>query len=150
MWTLAVWQSMNTFYDQVLVYTMQLAFSALWWSVWGLAKYLEVCTFSHIFAKPGHMADTLSILALPSLWSLWLFPLSMLSFSPNCWLCHELPKTWYGLWHWDCSWMHLAPAVRHARCMVCCSSMQPCRVRSPQQLNAAHMSSSNLRQHYLL
>jgi len=31
------------------------------------------------------MADTLLILALPSFRSLWLFPMSMLSFSPNCW-----------------------------------------------------------------
>jgi len=31
------------------------------------------------------MADTSLILALPSFWSLWLFSMSMLSFSPNCW-----------------------------------------------------------------
>ena len=33
------------------------------------------------------MVDTMLILALPFLWSLWLFPMSMLSFSPNCWSC---------------------------------------------------------------
>jgi len=38
-----------------------------------------------IFAKPGFMADTLLILALPSFRSLCLFPVSMLSLSPNCW-----------------------------------------------------------------
>jgi len=38
-----------------------------------------------MFAKPGHMADTLLILALASLRSPWLFPMFMLSFSPNCW-----------------------------------------------------------------
>jgi len=32
------------------------------------------------------MADTLLILALHSFRNLWLFPISMLSFSPNCWL----------------------------------------------------------------
>jgi len=32
------------------------------------------------------MADTFLILALPSFRSLWLFPMSVLSFSPNCWL----------------------------------------------------------------
>jgi len=31
------------------------------------------------------MADTLLILALPSFRSLWLFPISLISFSPNCW-----------------------------------------------------------------
>ena len=31
------------------------------------------------------MADTLLILTLPSFRSHWLFPMSMLSFSPNCW-----------------------------------------------------------------
>jgi len=31
------------------------------------------------------MADTLLILPLPSLRSLWLLPMSVLSFSPNCW-----------------------------------------------------------------
>ena len=39
-------------------------------SVSGLLKYLEIRTFSIIFAKPGHMADTLLILALPSFRSL--------------------------------------------------------------------------------
>jgi len=33
------------------------------------------------------MAETFLILALPSFRSFWLFPLSMLSFSPNCWSC---------------------------------------------------------------
>jgi len=32
------------------------------------------------------MADSLLILALPSFCSLWLFPMSMLSFSSKCWL----------------------------------------------------------------
>ena len=62
-------------------------FSAIWRSVSGLPKYHEICTFSIIFAKPGFMAYTWFILALPSVRSLWLFPTSMLSFSPNCWSC---------------------------------------------------------------
>ena len=63
----------------------QQAFSSIWWSVSGYSKYDEIRTFSMIFAKPGPMADTLLILALPSCRSLWLFPMSILSFSPNWW-----------------------------------------------------------------
>ena len=37
--------------------------------------------------KPGPMADTLLILALPLFRSFWLFPISMRSFSPQCWSC---------------------------------------------------------------
>ena len=61
------------------------AFSAIWRSVSGHSKYLEIPTFSIIFAKPGLMAVKLLILALPYFRSLWLCPMSMLSFSPNCW-----------------------------------------------------------------
>jgi len=43
--------------------------------------------FSNIFAKPVFMADTLLILALPYFRSFWLFPMSMLSLSPNFWSC---------------------------------------------------------------
>jgi len=69
----------------VLVKLIQQAFSAIGRSASGLSKYHEIRTFSIIFAKPGLIADTLLILALPSPRSLWLFPMSMLSFSPNCW-----------------------------------------------------------------
>jgi len=55
-------------------------------SISELSKYQEICTFSIIFAKPGFMADTLFIVALPSFRSLWLLTMSMLSFSPNFWL----------------------------------------------------------------
>ena len=58
----------------------------IWLLVSGFSKHLEIRTFSIIFAKPGLMADTLLILALPSSRSRWLFPLSMPWFSPNCWL----------------------------------------------------------------
>jgi len=50
-----------------------------------LSKYHEIHTFSILFAEPGFMADTLLIPALPSFRSHWLFPLSVLSSSPNCW-----------------------------------------------------------------
>jgi len=73
------------FDDQVAVQSIQQALSALWMSVSELSKYLQICTFSIIFAKPGLMADTLLIRALPSFRSLPIFPMSMLSFSPNCW-----------------------------------------------------------------
>ena len=73
------------FGDQVSAYFIQHAFYSIWRSPSGLSKYHEICTFSNIFAKPGLMADTLVILALPSVPSLWLFPMSVLSFSPNCW-----------------------------------------------------------------
>jgi hypothetical protein len=53
-------------------------------AVSGLSKYVDIPTFSIIFAKPGHMADTLLILALPSSRSLWLFPISIPSLSLNC------------------------------------------------------------------
>jgi len=33
------------------------------------------------------MADTLLIIALPTFRSLWLFPMSIRSFSPQCWAC---------------------------------------------------------------
>jgi len=66
---------------------MQQVFSALGTSVFGLSKNFDICTFSMICAKPGLMADTLLILVLPSFRSLWLFPMSMLSYSSNCWLC---------------------------------------------------------------
>jgi len=59
-------------------------------------KYLEIHTFSIIFGKPDLMANTLLILALPSIRSLWLIPMSMVSFSPNCCSCscasHDLVR----------------------------------------------------------
>jgi len=70
----------------VLQYSIQQAFTAVGRSVSGLSKYREARTFSIILAKHGYTANTLLILALPSFRSLWLFPLSMLSFSPDCWL----------------------------------------------------------------
>jgi len=48
---------------------------------------LKIHTFSIIFAKPVLIAATLLIRAFPSSRSHWLYPMSMLSFSPNCWLC---------------------------------------------------------------
>jgi len=42
-------------------------------------------TFSTMFATPGLITNTLSILALPSFWCVQLFPMSMLSFSANYW-----------------------------------------------------------------
>jgi hypothetical protein len=85
MWTLAFWESTNSFRRpgvsvinpaHMLCY-MKVSFRTF--------KYHELRTFLIIFAKPGLMADTLLILALPSFRSLWLFPMSMLSFSANCW-----------------------------------------------------------------
>jgi len=64
---------------------MQQGFSAIWRRVSGLWKCPQIRTFSIIFTKPGLMADTLLILALPSFRNFWLFPMSMHSFCPNCW-----------------------------------------------------------------
>ena len=69
----------------VSVYSIQEALPAILRSVSGLSTYLEIRTFSILFAKPGLMADMLLILAMPSFRSLWLFTMSMHSFSPNCW-----------------------------------------------------------------
>jgi len=52
---------------------------------WLKSIFADVGTFSISFVKLGLMADPLMILTLPSLRSLWLFPMSMLSFSPNYW-----------------------------------------------------------------
>ena len=72
------------FDDQVSALSILQAFSAIWTSILGLSKYPEIRTFLIIFAKPGIMTDTLLILVLPSFRSLWLFPMSMISFSPDC------------------------------------------------------------------
>jgi len=72
------------FDNQVSAWSIEQAFSAISTSISGLPNYHEIPTFSIILAKHGFMADTLLILALPSFRSLWLFPMSMLSFSPNC------------------------------------------------------------------
>ena len=64
---------------------MEQAFSAIWRSISWLSKYLEICTFSIIFPKAAFMANTSLILALPCFRSLWLFQMSMRSFSPKCW-----------------------------------------------------------------
>jgi len=82
---LAFWQSMNSFGNPVSAESIQQAFAAIWRSVSALSTLLEICTFWIIFAKPGLMAITLVILALPSFRSLWLFPTAMLSSSLNCW-----------------------------------------------------------------
>ena len=50
-----------------------------------IQSIMKYATFSIILAKPGFMAHTIVIVALPSFRSLWLFPMSTLSFSPNCW-----------------------------------------------------------------
>jgi len=72
------------FDDQVSAQSIQQAFSAIWRSISGLSKYHEIRTFSIIYAKPGFMADTVLILALPCFRSCCLFPMSTLSFSPKC------------------------------------------------------------------
>jgi len=74
------------FDEQVSAWSIRQAFCTIWRSVSALSKYLEIRTFSIIFAKPGLIADTLLIVVLLSFRSLWLFPMSMLSFSSNCWL----------------------------------------------------------------
>jgi len=104
----------NRFDNQVSAYTIQQEFSAKWRLVSGLSKYLEIRTFSIIYAKPGLMADTLLILALPSFRSLCLFPMSMLSFSPNCW-----SHSWASqdlVWHISLRLLRNAP---NASCMMC-------------------------------
>lgn len=75
-----------SFDDQLSLQSTQQAFSAMWKSVSGLSKYLEIYAYSNMFAKPGLMATTLLILALPSVWSLWLIPIPMLVYSLNWWL----------------------------------------------------------------
>jgi hypothetical protein len=49
------------------------------------SQCLEILTFRIIFAKPGHIANTLLILALPFFRSLWQFPVSVVQFPPNWW-----------------------------------------------------------------
>jgi len=85
MWTLAFKNKCTRFENYMSAYSMHQVFSAIRWSVWGLPIYREIRTFSIIFAKPVLIADTVLIWALPSFLSFWLFPMSMLSFSPNCW-----------------------------------------------------------------
>jgi len=84
--TLPIWHPRTRFDDQVSAYSIQQAISAMWRSVSAHLKYVEICTFSIIFAKPGLMANILLILVLPSFWSLRFFPMSVLSFTLNCWL----------------------------------------------------------------
>ena len=64
--------------------SIQQAFTPIWRTVSALSNCLEINTFSIIFAKHGLMADSWLILALASFLSLCLFPMSMLSFCPNC------------------------------------------------------------------
>jgi len=67
-----------------------------------------------MFAKPGFMAVTWSILALLSFRSLWLFPMFMPSFSPNCWL-----HSWASN---DLMWPFTPRLLRNApktSCMTC-------------------------------
>jgi len=73
------------FNDQVSMWLIQQAISAIWGLVSWFSTYVEIRTLSIIFAKPGHMADTLLMPGLPSSRSLWLSPMSMLSFPPNWW-----------------------------------------------------------------
>jgi len=56
-------------------------------SVSGHLHCLEIFTFSIIYAKPGRIAKTLLILALPSSHSLWHFPMSVFWFTPYSWWC---------------------------------------------------------------
>jgi hypothetical protein len=49
---------------------------------------------------------------------------------------------------WDCSGMHLMPAVWLAPCKLWRFSMLATRFRKPQMLIAACVSSGNLRRHY--
>ena len=83
--TFAVWQSMNLFRRPCvrLINTTTICCSMAV-SV-RVFQYLEICTVSIIFAKRGLMAHNLLISASLPLWSLWLFPISMLTSSPNCW-----------------------------------------------------------------
>jgi len=124
---------------------MHQASSAMWRSVSGLSKYHEILTFSSIFAKPGYMADTLLILALPSFRSFWLSPMSMLWLSPNCWSRSPDSKDLVRPLHRDRSGMHLKPAGWLAPCMVCGSSKQPTGLSRPRVLIAARVSSKNFK-----
>jgi len=63
---------------------------------------------------------------------------------------HGLPKTWRSLFHPDCSWIHLKPAVRRVPCMVCSFSIQATRLWRPQVFIVAQESLSNLRKQYHL
>jgi len=94
------------------------------------------------------MANTLLIVALPSFRSLWLFLISMHSFSQIADHGYGLPKIRCGLLHRECSWMHLKPTVRRVPCMVYGSSMQATGFQRPQVLITVHMPLSNLRQNY--
>jgi len=148
MGTFALWQSIILFWwPGVSVINMEV-FSAIWRWVSRLSKYLDICTFSIIFAKHSLIADTLLILALPSFRSLWLLPMSMLSFSPKCRSRSWLPKIWCGLLHWESSWMHLKPAVCRVPSMDSGSSMLATRFRRLHGLIAAHKLLSNLRKRY--
>jgi len=75
----------NGFGDEVSPLSIPQAFSAMWRSFSGPSKYHDRLTVSIIFPKPGLMADIVLILSSPSFSSLWLIPMSMLPYSPNCW-----------------------------------------------------------------
>jgi len=147
--TFAYWKSINSFRRPVvslinsgcILCYMEISFRTfnISWNTY----------FLNPLGKPGLMANTLFILALPSFRSLWLFPMSMLSFSPNADCTHGLPKTWCGILHQDCTWMHLKPAVWRASCMVCDSTMQANQCRRAQGLIAAYESSTHLRKDFL-
>jgi len=87
--------SVGVIYTANILYYMMVDFR--------ISRNHEIRTFSIIFAKPGSMADTLFILALP-----WFQPFD----SSKClrFHClqiadhtHGLPKTWSGLLPPDCS-----------------------------------------------
>jgi len=85
------------FKHAVSVYSIQQTFPAVWRLVSWLSKYLEICMFSIMLAKPAPMADTLSILALPSVRSLSLFRMAVCWCSPTCWSCSGDSQHFVGL-----------------------------------------------------
>jgi len=96
--------------------TIQPAFAAVSRSVSGFSNHLEIQNLSISFVKPGLMANTLLILALPSVPSLWLFPLSMLSFSPKCW-----SRSWAFqdcVWPWTPRLLTNAPNASWLTCAI--------------------------------
>jgi len=73
------------FNDLVSVWWIHRAFTVVWTWVSGFSKLLGICILPTIFAKPGLMAEILLNQALPSFGRIWLFSLSVISFSPSCW-----------------------------------------------------------------
>jgi len=125
--TLWLFDSQWTRFDnQVSVYSTQQAVATICRSVSGLSNYLEIRTFSIIFAKPSLMADTTLILVLPSFRSLWIFPMSVLSFSLNCWSRSEASQ--HLVWPFTPRLHMNAPKA----------SLMPCSMHGMESLNAGH------------